>query len=264
MYQNQPGSKLKMRMLPSSFPGQRLPPWKWANSATLPSPSMGRRRPCRVARKASRPLASTRKRARISREPAALGDGGGHAVVVEGHPLDGGGLQQRHVRLPGRVIEQDLVELAPLDLVGVGGPRLALAEEELVAEIHVLVVEVGPVLHEEAARLHRVEHAEPLQHRHVGGQQRLAHVKARERLALGEGHPQPAAREEGRRARAARPAADHQHVVVGGPRGPGRTPRGRLERRGHRLLRIEVPHHRAEPVDAEGGQRAPAERQHEQ
>jgi hypothetical protein len=70
MYQNQPGWKLKIRMLPASLPGQRRPPWKWAKRATLPSPSMGRRRPWRVAMKASRPLASTRKRARISRVPS--------------------------------------------------------------------------------------------------------------------------------------------------------------------------------------------------
>ena len=71
------------------------------------------------------------------------------------------------------MVEQDLVELAPLDLVGVGGPRLALAEEELVAEIHLLVVvflQIDDAVRAERADRHagaRVERNQAVARRHV-------------------------------------------------------------------------------------------------
>ena len=57
--------------------------------------------------------------------------------------------------------------------------------------------------------------AEPVEQRHHGGQERFAHVEAREDLALHHRHAQAAAGEEGRGRRAGRPAAHDEDVIVG-------------------------------------------------
>ncbi len=149
IHQNHPSSKRKIRILPSSRPGQRRAPRKWAKSATLPSPGTGRRRPKRDARKASRPLASTRKRARICRVAPLSADARVDPVRVEAHLLHRRRLQQRHALMAQRVIEQDLVELGPRHLEGPGRPRLALAEVERVLEPCFLIVKERPVLGDE-------------------------------------------------------------------------------------------------------------------
>ena len=229
MYQNQPDSKAKIADVAVLAARPALSPPEVCEEGDLAEPLDGA--PPSVPGGDEGVAAAgvdEEARAYVSRA-RGLGDGRRDAVIVEGHALDRGGLQQRHVRLARGVVEQDLVELGPLDFVGIRGPRLALAEEELVAEIHLLIVEVRAVLHQEPAGLHLVEHPQPFEHREVGGQQRLAHVKARKRLALGQRHREPAAGEERGRARSARAPAHHQHVVVGRPRHRRRRPPGRLQ-----------------------------------
>ena len=115
------------------------------------------------------------------------------------------------------MIEEQLVELGPRYLEGLGGPGLALAEVERVLEPRFLIVERCPVLVDEAMGADAVQHAQALEHRQVSGQQRLADVEAWEALALRHRHRQPAAGEEGGRGGAARTAAHHEHVVVRWP-----------------------------------------------
>src|SRR5262249_57875494 len=110
----------------------------------------------------------------------AFADAHGGPGRVEMDLLDEGGLEQGDPGLSGGVLEEDLVELRARHFVAVGRPGLALAKVEAVPEIGLLVVEGRPVLDEEAVTLHALAHAQPIEHRHHGGQQWLAHVEAGE------------------------------------------------------------------------------------
>src|SRR5690606_22162575 len=120
-------------------------------------------------------------------------DTGAPEIGVEGGDLHA--LADVHAGARG-VLEQHRIELGTIDLEG----RARSADEALIERVApreraILAHELGRVLRQEPA-LQLRHHPELLEQRHRAGQQGLADVEARERLALAQDDASPTAREQ--------------------------------------------------------------------
>ena len=113
------------------------------------------------------------------------------------------------------VLEQDLVEAGPPHLVGVGEAPVRLREVPAPRRPVPAPGHRGAGLAHETLRLDGRQHADVFEHRERGGEQRFAHVGARELLALVQGNVEPGAREQGGGGAAGRSAAGDDYVCAG-------------------------------------------------
>src|SRR5207253_9473318 len=160
-----------------------------------------------LLREQARAAARVDQEARAHPLPLAVALGGdADAVGVEGDGLHQGRLVDVHAELPS-VLEQDRVEVRARNLIRVARPGLVAEEIEGVLEPGLLIVESRAVLQLEPALGDHLVDAQSVQDRKRRGEQGLADVEARERLALDEEHATAGLREEAGGGRARRPSA---------------------------------------------------------
>ncbi len=127
--------------------------------------------------------------------------------------LDGGLLMDLGAGLRG-VVEQQFVEVGPLDLVG-----FCLIEPETGPEIESHLARPAGTGHFAADFFHAdavelLPHAQALERRHAVGKQRFADVEAGKFLALEHDGLAPVPRQDGRRSAAGGSAANDGYVVI--------------------------------------------------
>ena len=116
-----------------------------------------------------------------------------------------------------RVVEHHLVELAAHHLPGLRTlVRLVVPEVERRRQLAVGVDELDAVLLDEVAALHLRQHVQPLEDPVGLGDERLADVEARKRLALEQPDLEAVLRQQGRGSRPSRATANHNDVVTRG------------------------------------------------
>ena len=159
------------------------------------------------------------------------------ALPVEQHLRDVASLP--HLDAGGaRVVEQQLIEARPPDLVRVGMGAVRLTEVPRPRGRVAAPDHRRAGLLDEALALDRLQHAQRVEDRQRRRQQRFTDVRPGEAFALAAEHPPSTPRQQRGRGAAARPAPDDDHVpgavggaVVGrGVAGHG-APRGRGTRR---------------------------------
>src|SRR5713101_4664565 len=194
-------------MLPSSRPGRRTAPLKWPNTAELLCTGLRLFMLKRLARKVSRPEASTTKRV------AVLIDGM-HQRGRASPEFDFGDLDSlAHVRaFGGAVPEQQVVELGAPHLVSRGVGLVHGVGEIIDGRLVAFVVEFGTGL-DQPDLVHLIEHAQAPEQRQIERQQRFADVKARVVLLFEQHHLPALLREERRDGRASGTAADDQDIA---------------------------------------------------
>src|SRR5439155_203013 len=135
--------------------------------------------------------------------------------------------------------------------------RAAPHEVERVLVVGFLIVEGRAVLDQGPRLPERVVNAEPIEQRHVDGQQRFPDVEAWKRLALDDEHGKVLLREQRRGRGATRPSADDEHVTPPpGHRPPPSLPQDPRapakpaldHRRGPRRPPPNLPQHRIAPA----------------
>ena len=115
-----------------------------------------------------------------------------------------------------RVVEHHLVELAAHHLPGLRARvRLVVPEVERRRQLAVRVDELHAVLLDEVAALHLRQHVEPLEHPVGLGDERLADMESRKLLALEKADLEAVLRQERRRGRPRRTAANDNNIVAG-------------------------------------------------
>ncbi len=233
MSQNQPGpeappSKTTIWMSPSRSPTSRHAPRTCVNSAVRSRPGMRRRSRAARAVSASRPVASTTKRASRA---CGFPSGSRASTPTARSPSCTTRVTVQPSRSVGparlRAAEEQLVEGVARDLERVvsSGPGRPRRRRSGWTALVRAVDEARPPLDEEPLA-HVVEHADGLQHAQAVRQQRLAQVESRVPPPLEQHHPDASRREsrraDGPRRSAARDddsavALDYSAVFGGGP-----------------------------------------------
>jgi hypothetical protein len=216
MNQNQPWSNQKMMMLPSSLPQSRTAFAKWPNMAELLCAGLRRLIFILLAMKVSRPRGVHDEfRPPLVRRAIAVGgrDARGIVLVAKLHFANAAVLARFHHHAPGAP-EEDLVEFRAAHLVGHRDRRVGALGELETRDVVVPGRDEGgaPFLHADGA--HLLAHAELLEERHVGRQERFADVEPRVRFLLQQDHLVAALGEQRGGGGTGGTPADHDDVAV--------------------------------------------------
>ena len=161
----------------------------------------------------------------------------GRALPVEQHLADVAALPHLDAGR-ARVVEQQLIEARAPDLVGVRMRAVRLAEVPRPRGRVPAPDHRRAGLLDEALALDRLQHPQRVEDRQRRGQQRFAHVRPREALALAAQHAPALARQQRGGRGAARPAPNDDHVPgVAGHGGAGNSGVGALGARRRRPQR---------------------------